>query len=62
LRIDLVLLIVRAITGITMVYYGWPKLRDPKKTPRTSLALVLLATGPGAFRPGLSVLASHLLC
>ena len=29
--IDLVLLVVRAITGITMVYYGWPKVRDPKK-------------------------------
>ena len=28
---DLVLLVVRAITGLTMVYYGWPKVRDPKK-------------------------------
>jgi putative oxidoreductase len=28
---DLVLLGVRAVTGITMIYYGWPKVRDPKK-------------------------------
>ncbi|HEY7204310.1 MAG TPA: DoxX family protein [Methylomirabilota bacterium] len=28
---DAVLLVARLITGIVMVYYGWPKLRDPAK-------------------------------
>lgn len=28
---DAVLLVVRVIMGVTMVYYGWPKVRDPKK-------------------------------
>jgi hypothetical protein len=23
--------VVRLIMGVTMVYYGWPKVRDPKK-------------------------------
>jgi uncharacterized membrane protein YphA (DoxX/SURF4 family) len=26
-----VLLVIRPIMGVTMVYYGWPKVRDPKK-------------------------------
>ena len=26
---DLVLLAVRLVTGVVMVYYGWPKIRDP---------------------------------
>lgn len=25
------LLVIRLIMGVTMVYYGWPKVRDPKK-------------------------------
>jgi putative oxidoreductase len=29
--LDAVLLVVRVIMGVTMVYYGWPKVRDPKK-------------------------------
>jgi putative oxidoreductase len=28
---DVVLLVVRVIMGVTLVYYGWPKIRDPKK-------------------------------
>jgi uncharacterized membrane protein YphA (DoxX/SURF4 family) len=28
---DEVLLVIRLIMGVTMVYYGWPKVRDPKK-------------------------------
>jgi putative oxidoreductase len=28
---DPVLLVVRLIMGVTMIYYGWPKVRDPKK-------------------------------
>jgi putative oxidoreductase len=31
---DLVLLVVRLVTGIVMVYYGWPKIRDPAKHVR----------------------------
>jgi hypothetical protein len=37
------LLVIRPIMGVTMVYYGWPKVRDPKKNagdfdPRLRLA------------------------
>src|SRR5439155_22854493 len=28
---DEVLVVVRLIMGVTMIYYGWPKVRDPKK-------------------------------
>jgi putative oxidoreductase len=28
---DLVLLVARIITGGTMIYYGWPKVKDPRK-------------------------------
>lgn len=31
---DAVLLIARLITGVVMVYYGWPKLKDPAKNAR----------------------------
>ena len=29
---DLVILLVRVIMGGVMVYYGWPKVKDPRKT------------------------------
>jgi putative oxidoreductase len=29
--IDLILLVARIITGGTMIYYGWPKVKDPRK-------------------------------
>jgi putative oxidoreductase len=28
---DLVLLLVRLVTGVVMVYYGWPKILDPAR-------------------------------
>ena len=28
---DLVLLIVRLVLGVSMMYYGWPKVKDPAK-------------------------------
>ena len=28
---DLILLVVRLVTGVVMVYYGWPKIQDPGK-------------------------------
>ena len=28
---DEVRLVIRLIIGVTMIYYGWPKVRDPKK-------------------------------
>jgi uncharacterized membrane protein YphA (DoxX/SURF4 family) len=31
---DAVLLIVRLIVGIVMIYYGWPKIKDPSKNAR----------------------------
>ena len=31
---DVVLLIIRIIMGVTMIYYGWPKVRDPKKNAK----------------------------
>ena len=31
---DLVLLIVRVVLGIVMLYYGWPKVKDPAKNAR----------------------------
>ncbi len=40
-----VLLVARVILGVVMVYYGWPKVRDPKKNADD------FAHGVGA-RPG----------
>ncbi|MDZ7725965.1 MAG: DoxX family protein [Candidatus Campbellbacteria bacterium] len=31
---DLVLLVVRIIAGVTMIYYGWPKIKDLKANAR----------------------------
>jgi putative oxidoreductase len=41
---DLALLIVRLVLGIVMLYYGWPKVKDPAKNARDF-------DGTG-FRPG----------
>ena len=41
---DAVLLVARLITGVVMLYYGWPKIRDPIKNAKD-----FDATG---FRPG----------
>jgi putative oxidoreductase len=41
---DLVLLVVRVVLGVVMVYYGWPKLKDPAKNAREFEST--------AFRPG----------
>jgi putative oxidoreductase len=41
---DVVLLVARLITGVVMLYYGWPKIRDPRKNAKD-----FDATG---FRPG----------
>jgi hypothetical protein len=35
-----VLVVVRLIMGVTMIYYGWPRVRDPKKN---------VASGPGKY-------------
>ena len=29
--VDIVLLIVRVVLGVIMIYYGWPKMKDPAK-------------------------------
>jgi putative oxidoreductase len=29
IQIDWILLLVRAVLGVVMIYYGWPKIRDP---------------------------------
>lgn len=41
---DAVLLVARLIIGVVMLYYGWPKVRDPRKNAKD-----FDATG---FRPG----------
>jgi putative oxidoreductase len=41
---DVVLFVVRVIVGGTMVYYGWPKLKAPRKNA--------LDLAKGGFRPG----------
>jgi putative oxidoreductase len=41
---DVVLLVVRLVLGIAMLYYGWPKVKDPGKNARD-----IEGTG---FRPG----------
>jgi uncharacterized membrane protein YphA (DoxX/SURF4 family) len=41
---DAVLLVARLITGVVMLYYGWPKIRNPRKNAKD-----FDATG---FRPG----------
>jgi putative oxidoreductase len=41
---DVVLLLVRVVLGVVMVYYGWPKAKDPAKNARDF-------EGTG-FRPG----------
>ena len=41
---DAVLLAARLIMGVVMLYYGWPKIRDPRKNAKD-----FDATG---FRPG----------
>lgn len=51
---DAVLLVVRLIMGVTMVYYGWPKVRDPKKNAADFDAI---GFKPGAFFGTLVLLA-----
>jgi putative oxidoreductase len=41
---DLVLLVVRIILGGTMMYYGWPKVKNPRRNARDIEA--------AGFRPG----------
>jgi putative oxidoreductase len=41
---DVVLLVVRVVLGVAMIYYGWPKAKDPAKNARDF-------DGTG-FRPG----------
>lgn len=36
--VDIVLLIARLILGGTMVYYGWPKVKDPRKNAFDDIA------------------------
>jgi putative oxidoreductase len=31
---DAVLLVARLITGVVMLYYGWPKIRNPRKNAK----------------------------
>src|SRR5919108_5003901 len=42
--VDIVLLIVRVVLGVIMIYYGWPKLKDPAKNARDF--------GSMGFKPG----------
>ena len=42
--VDIVLLIVRIVLGGIMIYYGWPKLKDPAKNARDF--------GSMGFKPG----------
>jgi putative oxidoreductase len=51
---DPVLLVIRLIMGVTMVYYGWPKVRDPKKNAADFDAM---GFKPGAFFGTLVLLA-----
>jgi len=43
---DVVLLVVRLVMGTTMIYYGWPKVRDPKKNAKDFEAMGFT---PGVF-------------
>jgi uncharacterized membrane protein YphA (DoxX/SURF4 family) len=36
--VDVVLLIARVILGGTMLYYGWPKVKDPRKNAFDEIA------------------------
>ena len=42
--VDIVLLIVRVVLGAIMIYYGWPKLKDPAKNARDFASM--------GFKPG----------
>ena len=42
--VDIVLLIVRVVLGGIMMYYGWPKLKDPAKNARDFVSM--------GFKPG----------
>jgi uncharacterized membrane protein YphA (DoxX/SURF4 family) len=50
---DAVLLVVRLIAGVMMLYYGWPKIRDPRKNAKDFGAgrLSRLTSSPGGTRP-----------